>query len=126
MLLQKHRLKKTKDIEIVFENGRFVGGKYATMKVWHIDPAQFPKRGYAAEDIKVAVVVSKKVDKRAVQRNRLKRQMREVIRLLLKEQQLRAGNMLIVMAKPEMVGVSYHDIAQDIIALLERGKVLQK
>lgn len=126
MLLQKHRLKKTKDIEIVFENGRFVGGKFATIKVWHINPEQFPKRGYSLNDIKIAVVVSKKVEKRAVQRNRLKRQMREVIRLLLKEEQLRPGNMLIVMAKPEMIDTPYQDIAQDLIALFDRAKVLQK
>ncbi len=124
MLLQKNRLKKTSDIEIVFENGRFVGGALTTLKVWHIIPEKFPKRGYTKDDLKIAFVVSKKIHKSAVQRNRLKRQMREVVRLLLKENKLRAGNMLLVMAKAEMIGKTYQEIETDLLAVLRRTRLL--
>ena len=125
MLHREHRLKKKRDFEIAFEHGRFVGGALCTMKVWHIVPAQFPKRGYSKEDLKIGFVVGKKVSKSAVKRNRLKRQMREVVRLLVKKMEIRAGNMIILMAKPEMFGKSYAEIEQDVHLLLRRAKLIR-
>lgn len=124
MFNQQHRLKKKRDIEIVFENGRFVASSLSTMKLWHVDPEKFPKRSYSKNELKIAVVVSKKVSKSAVKRNRLKRQMREVIRLLLKKEALRQGNYIVLMAKPEMLGKAYAEIEKDIVSLLKKARLL--
>ncbi|PIT86778.1 MAG: ribonuclease P protein component [Candidatus Magasanikbacteria bacterium CG10_big_fil_rev_8_21_14_0_10_43_6] len=124
MLPKEYRLKKKRDFEIAFENGRFVGGALTTMKVWQINPQKYPKRGYAVDMLKIGFVVGKKVSKSAVKRNRVKRQMREVVRLLQKGGRLRQGYLLIVMAKPGILDVSYPEIEKDLTAVLARARVL--
>lgn len=125
MLQKEHRLKKKRDIEIVFENGKFVPGELVNAKVWHVDIQKFPKRGYAKDDLKIAVVVGKKVSKRAVDRNKIKRRIREVLRLLIKQDVFRLGNMIVVMAKPDALGATYQDIEKSVQQVLQRAKVLK-
>lgn len=124
MIPRANRLKHMKDFEILFNEGRFVGGALVNAKVWKIDPEKHPRRDYAADDLKIGFLVGKKVHKGAVRRNRLKRQMREVVRLLLKEEKLKSGFMVALMAKQEMLGKEYKEIEKDIHAALERAKIL--
>ena len=126
MLPLKYRLKRMKDFAILTAEGRFVPGALHTLKFWRIDPAKYPRRAYAADDLKIGFVVSTKVSKKAVERNRVKRQMREVVRLLLQANALRPGYLVAVVAKTSMIGKEYHEIATDIHATLLRSGLLQK
>lgn len=126
MLPQINRLTRKRDFEIVFENGRFVSGALVLAKVWQPNLEQFPKRGYKVDDLKFGFVVSKKVEKRAVWRNRVKRQMREVIRLLLKEERIESGYLVVIVAKSEIIGHEYNDIEKDLLSVLQRARVLKK
>lgn len=124
MLQQENRLKKKRDIEIAFAEGRFVGGNFINIKVWKVDPLKYLKRAYSGKELQFAFVVGVKIDKRAVVRNRLKRQMREVVRLLLKENKILPGFFVMVMAKKEMIGQEYSLISDDIISTLRRSRLL--
>lgn len=124
MLPAEYRLTKDRDFEILFAEGKFFGGKFLTAKAWVIEPEKYLRRNYQKTNLKIGFLVSKKVDKRAVVRNRLKRQMREVVRLLLKEEKLQAGSMIAFMAKPEAKTAEYQDLEADIIFLLKRMRVL--
>lgn len=124
MLPTTNRLKHMKDFEILYKEGRFVPGELLTMKIWKIDPALYPRRKYSLEDLKIGFVVSAKISKKAVIRNRLKRQMREIVRLLLKDNRLKRGFIIALMAKAGMVGKEYKEIEQNIIAILRRGGIL--
>lgn len=73
MLPKKNRLAKTKDINLVYSRGRAFFSPYFTIKYLR---DRLPEAGFRA-----TVVVSTKVSKRATERNRIKRQIREVIRL---------------------------------------------
>ena len=121
----KNRLKHMRDFDTIYKSGRFFGGPLATAKVWKVEPEAYPRRKYTLDDLKIGFVVSTKVHKHAVERNRVKRQMREVVRLLLKENQLKLGYLIAVTATPRMIGTTYEEIEKNIIELLRRAQVMK-
>lgn len=70
MLPETNRLKKKKDFERVFKEGRGARGKFMHMKV--------VSNNFGIS--RFGIVVSKKISKRAVIRNKIKRRVRAVIR----------------------------------------------
>ncbi len=73
MLAQKYRLVKQSDFDLVFKNG-----KKAPSRLFFVRFASNSR-----ENCRFGVVISNKISKKAVVRNRLKRQIREIIRLNL-------------------------------------------
>ncbi len=124
MLPQENRLKRMKDFEILFSEGRFVSGNLLNAKVWKIEPAKYPKRGYSVDDLKIGFVASVKHEKKAVGRNRAKRQMREVVRLLLKDAKIKHGYMIAFLSTPKVFGAEYGEIAKDIESILRKARLL--
>lgn len=124
MLPQEFRLKKKRDIEITLKQGKSLSGFLVTLRFWKIAPDQFPKRLYQENDLKIGFVVGNKISKSAVKRNRLKRQMREVIRLLLKEEKISFGHFLFFIAKKEMLQKEYGEIEKDMVSVLKRSGLL--
>ncbi len=115
-----------KDYEILSKEGHFVGGAFVFARVWKTEPEKYPKREYSKESLKIGFVVGKKIHKSAVKRNRVKRQMREVVRLMLKDGRLASGFMLFIAAKPLILEKDYEEITKDIEYVLQKGRVLKK
>ena len=72
---------------------------------------------------RVGFVVSKKVHKRAVKRNKIKRLIRENIRLMINNNELADLNnyqSLIFMAKEEILNKSFEDIRNTILILMDK------
>lgn len=124
MLSQEYRLKKMKDFEILFKEGKFVSGTLVGAKIWKIDPSAYPKREYKENDLKIGFVASVKHEKRAVGRNRMKRQMREAVRLLLKDNRIKTGYFIAFLSTPKLFGAEYTDIADDIESILKKARLL--
>ncbi len=124
MLLQENRLRKMKDFDILWKEGRFVTGTLANAKVWQLQPEKYPRRAYTAADLRFGFVVSTKISKSAVKRNRIKRQMREVVRLLLKDGRIKFGFHIAIIAKSEMLGKEYEEIERSLAELLRRSGVM--
>lgn len=125
MIPAHNRLKHMKDFEILYKEGRFVGTDLVSAKIWKVEPEKYPRRNYSVDDLKIGFVVSLKVSKKAVERNQLKRQMREVVRLLLKEDRIRSGHFIAFMASPKMIGKDYTEIEQNVVYVLRKARVLQ-
>ena len=64
--------------------------------------------------------VTKKVGK-AVERNRLKRRLREIMRV----QPLRRGWDIVIIARPVVVNADYNQLEQEVTRLLARAKLLE-
>lgn len=124
MLSRENRLTRMKDFEILFKEGGFVGANHVTAKIWRVEPEKYPRRDYKITDLKIGFIVSKKISKRAVDRNRIKRQMREVVRLLLKEGKIKSGYMIAFSAKSGSVGLEYKEFEKDIVFILGRARLL--
>lgn len=71
MLPLKNRLKKKKDFESIFERGVTAKNRYFFLKIIKNDNP----------DSRIGFIVSKKVSKKAVERNRVKRLFREAVHL---------------------------------------------
>jgi len=112
-----------KDFEILFKEGRFVAGRIVNAKIWKIEPEKYPKRGYQDTDLKVGFVASVKHEKRAVARNRVKRQMRESVRLLVKDNKIKKGNFIAFLSTPAVFSATTAEISQDIELVLKKARL---
>lgn len=74
-LPQRHRLRGFRVFETIYRKGRRLHGSVMVLRVCPADSAQLPplERNFPPSAWRSAVVVSSKVSKRAVQRNRLRR-----------------------------------------------------
>ncbi len=113
MLPFKNRLKKEKDFQRVFNEGRFAASDLISVKFV----------GNGTDDTRVGFVVSNKVAKKAVLRNRTKRMLRGVIGG--KMNLIAAGFDIIVIAKKGISDVGYEKIADETEKILKKSGLLQ-
>ncbi len=110
MFSKKHRLSKTKDIQMTFSRGRsffypLFGIKFAS----HSNPPRF------------TVVVSTKVSKKAVVRNKIKRIIREILKTNINN--LKNGDYMILV-RPPMQKAENSEIRENVLTGLKKAKLL--
>lgn len=112
MLKKKYRVKNFKDFKEILENGSYFGVKEFYIK--------FSKNNL--DYSKISVVVPIKIDKRAVVRNRIKRQMSEIIRLLYKE--IKPGFNIVFFCKNPILNSEQKDIKAQIEFILNTTELI--
>ena len=107
MLPKENRLKKKKEFETVFKNGKTLRGK------------NIIARYFKSEDgkTKIGFIVSKKVSKKAVERNKVKRRLRESLRE--NKEKIDKGVSIIIIALASSKEVPYSEINNDIKSVLK-------
>jgi ribonuclease P protein component len=100
MLSSKNRLKKRSDINNVFKNGKAFAGRFVFIRIINNQ----------LKDSRFAFVVSKKVSRKAVIRNKVKRQLREII----KKTKFQNGFDFMIIARPIICSRKFLEIQQDI------------
>jgi len=114
MLKKQFRLRKQKDFENVFKKGTYFSEDFLALKA-------------ARNNLPVSrfgFVVSNKISKKAVKRNRIKRLLRESVRLLQKN--IRPGFDLAFISKSGMVGRDFQEIGLSVEKLLKKSGLLIK
>jgi ribonuclease P protein component len=113
MLARTSRLVKTKDIEHAFKRGRSFFSRSLGLKV-------------VINELGVnrfALVVSTKISKKAVVRNKIKRSLRDILRI--ENKHLKVGYDLVVITLPAIVDLKQPDIRNEIKGVLQRAKLYQ-
>lgn len=130
MLSKINRLTKKRDFNLLLKYGMWTSGQLFRIKWLKLDKnaIYFPKKEDVdkfKKQLKLAVVVGLKVDKRAVVRNRIKRQAREVLRLMIKNNRLQTGYYLMVVAQKSAISVSFAEISKEIELLLNKIRLIK-
>lgn len=131
MLQKENRLARVRDFNLLFNYGMWTNTTNLSLRFLCLEKNknQIPKKENEenfVQQLLVGFTVGLKISKSAVKRNRLKRQMREVVRLLVKDKQIKKGFYLLFVAKAGAIGLSYEEIAKQIISLLKSVKCLEK
>ncbi len=111
MLSKKYRVKKFKDFDELFDKGEFKSASSFYIK--YIEN----KEDYT----KISVVVPKKVAKLAVVRNRIKRQLSEIVRLKYKE--IKPGYNILIVCKPGVLTMQYGQLDREWDYLIEKSEL---
>lgn len=112
MLEQQHRIVKRDDFAKAHKRGRFVGGAYLSAKVLKNN----------LPHVRFAFLVSTKVSKRAVDRNKVKRRLREIVRSLLPD--TAPGVDVVFLTKKDILTKSYSEIEKSVKKILKKARVI--
>lgn len=104
------RLRRRVDFDRVFQHGRHNGGRLMSVRCVP-NQAGVSRYGF---------VISRRVGK-AVVRNRVKRRLREALRLL----PVREGYDVVISARPEAATQSFHTLRKELVLLLGRARLLE-
>lgn len=114
MLAKPNRLKADRDFKKVLKFGTFFSSKNLRLKVIpnNLDTSRF------------GFVIGTKVDKRSTVRNRLKRQVREVVRLLYQAGKIKAGKDISLNLSGGLLGKEHQEIKKEVEYLLNKAGLL--
>ncbi|MFN8577584.1 MAG: ribonuclease P protein component [Candidatus Sericytochromatia bacterium] len=111
MLSRKLRLRKKQDFDSVYRKGKSYSCKYLKLYILNTDlPSQ--RFGFS---------ISKKVSKKAFERNKLKRQLSFVLREELNN--LKTGSDIIFVVRNIILDLSYSDIKYNVRELLKKANL---
>jgi len=110
-----HRLKNWQNFQKVYRQGKRYQSHHLIIKVLSVKDNQEQPTCFG-------ITVSKKVSQKAVTRNRLKRQIKAVLRNLLP--QISPGKQIIIMVKPIINPCEYEHFLRELKELLHKAEVL--
>lgn len=109
MLKPENRLRKKKDFQTVFDTGKSFFASSLKLVAAKND----------LEVMRAGFVVSNKVSKIAAKRNKIKRQLREIVRL--QADTLKSGYDLVFAVHPKIVDSEYAQIAAEVNEVLKKA-----
>ncbi|HET7657683.1 MAG TPA: ribonuclease P protein component [Bacillales bacterium] len=109
----EYRLKKNNEFQFVFQTGASKANRQFV--VYYTDQPN-------NEHFRVGISVSKRVGN-AVTRNRIKRHIRELIRLM--ESQISDGKDYVIIARKPTADMDYHEMKKSLVHVLKRAGVLR-
>ena len=112
MLPKKHRLKKKNDFARVMRRGGAAASRYLILRF----------SDNQLELSRVGFVCSKKVAKKAVERNKIKRRLREIVRVMLPN--IRPGFDLVFLTRPGIAGIEFEEVEAMVGKLLAKARLI--
>jgi ribonuclease P protein component len=125
MLPDANRLKHRKDFSAVYRKGMRRNSAHLSLRALRPPKSAFSTKPTAEKSVpptRTGISISLKVSKRAVVRNRIKRQIRAALRQLLPR--IKLGWDLIIVVRPSAQECNYAEILQELEQLLVEAEVL--
>lgn len=116
MLQSINRLKQDRDFKRIFKFGQSFYSRNLQLKL-----AQ-----KSAGESKFGFVIGLVVSKKATVRNKLKRQVREAVRLLYKDGLIKPNFDVVIKIKSGLIGADYKDIRAEVEYLLKKAGILNE
>lgn len=113
MLPQQNRLKKKKDFERVFKKGKPTKGSFLLFKIVE-NELGVPRFGF---------IIPSKVLKKAVERNKLKRRLRHIVREFLP--QIEKGIDGVFVALPQAKGKEFEEVKKEVKNIFQKMKIIK-
>jgi len=117
-LPSRHRLKRRWDFQSVYQQGIRRSSRHLIIRALPVAENSVNQ----LIDTKIGISISRKVSKKAVVRNRIKRQIRSIFRCLL--QKISSGWIIIVIVKPEAQECNYEHFLRELEQLLIRAEII--
>lgn len=117
MLKKKFRIRKEKDFQKIFHLNKKIHSQNFQLLLHFIDQKNFLNK---LDHPKFGFIVTKKVGN-AVIRNKIKRRLREIVRLELPN--LKNNFEAIMIAYPQIVENEYEDLKKEIVSLFKKNKL---
>ncbi|MGF1590055.1 MAG: ribonuclease P protein component [Pleurocapsa sp.] len=123
-LPKTHRLRDRKDYRAVYEQGIRRYSPHLTLIALSIESKAIESKADAlsSSETKIGISISKKVSKKAVVRNRLKRQIKSVVRTNLPW--IRSGWKIVIVVKPKAIECKYEHFLRELEELLKQTKII--
>ncbi|MCJ7792752.1 MAG: ribonuclease P protein component [Candidatus Marinimicrobia bacterium] len=115
MLASKYRLPLRTELNRIRQEGKLIQGRLFSLQVGLAKSTQPSRFGF---------IISSKIDKKAVRRNRAKRLLSEAVNKL--RPQLRPGYEVVVLAKKKIIGADYQAIEKEFKALLNKAGMVSQ
>ncbi len=112
MLPGKYKLKKESHFKRVFRQGKTCQGEFIRLKFFRNN----------LEISRFAFVVSLKTSKKASQRNKIRRQLEEIIRSRL--ELIKPGLDMVISVNPEIINQNYQTIEKKLMNLFKKAKLI--
>ena len=113
MLPQTARLRKTKDFKEVFGKGRGVRDGRLFLKA----------RAAKNEGVRFGIVVSKQVAAKAVDRNRMKRLLREAVKYCMPD--VRGGHDIVLVTLPGFAAANLAEAKAQVISIIKKSSLFK-
>lgn len=114
MLNQLNRLRKNQEFRMAFQHGKAVPSKYVVMYY----------RENGNQKSRIGFSVSKKVIGGSVERSRVKRILREAVRLHISE--IKDGFDIVFIARRPVKGIKTTEVEENILKLMAKNKLLHR
>lgn len=111
---KQNRLRDRRDFRRVFKHGKSVANRHFVVY----------KKSKRISGVRIGISVSKKVAKHAVDRNRMKRLIKEVLRQWI--EQLPPDCDLVIIARGSSVHLGYKQVEQSLRHLFSKAKLLTR
>lgn len=119
-LPRAHRLKDRRDFRNVYRQGITRQSPHLRLKAVRVKVLSLEQKEIAST--RLGISISRKVSKKAVTRNRIKRLIRAALRELLPN--IVPGWNIVLTVKPEAIGCEYEHFLRELKQLLKKAEIL--